>query len=154
MQINKVYFTILLIGIVGLFSTPSVSQQLDPVLQDLIHKGLSKSQTVNINAIQAEQAQLDQRLAKSVFIPKVTFNGSYTRLNDDITFDEDTQNLLVATQKLLIKEAAGLPFNAPFPEGFPLQDTPNLQDKNILKTSVDVDWVLFSGFEATNAIKA
>ncbi|HLW32076.1 MAG TPA: TolC family protein, partial [Aequorivita sp.] len=47
-----------------------------------------------------------------------------------------------------------LPFNAPFPEGFPLQDTPNLQDKNILKTSVDVDWVLFSGFEATNAIKA
>ena len=154
MQINKVYFTILLIGIVGLFSTPSVSQQLDPVLQDLIHKGLSKSQTVNINAIQAEQAQLDQRLAKSVFIPKVTFNGSYTRLNDDITFDEDTQNLLVATQKLLIKEAAGLLFNAPFPEGFPLQDTPNLQDKNILKTSVDVDWVLFSGFEATNAIKA
>lgn len=73
MQINKVYLTILLIGIVGLFSTPSVSQQLDPLLQDLIHKGLSKSQTVNINAIQAEQAQLDQRLAKSVFIPKITF---------------------------------------------------------------------------------
>src|SRR5690554_1172081 len=154
MQINKGFFNILLIGIVGLFSTPSISQQLDPVLKELISKGLNKSQTVAINAIEAEQAKLDQRLAKSVFIPKVTFNGSYTRLNDDITFDEDTQNLLVATQKLLIKEQAQIPFNAPFPEGIPLQDTPNLQDKNILKTSVDVDWILFSGFEATNAIKA
>lgn len=154
MRTNKNIFNFLFISIVGLFTTTGLSQQLDPTLQDLIQKGLSKSQTVNINAIQTEQAQLDQRLAKSVFIPKVTFNGSYTRLNDDITFDEDTQNLLVATQKLLIKEGAGLPFNAPFPEGIPLQDTPNLQDKNILKTSVDVDWVLFSGLEATNAIKA
>ena len=154
MQISKSVFSILFIGIFGLFSTTSVSQELDPVLTELINKGLNKSQTLNINAIQAEQAQLDQRLAKSVFIPKVTLNGSYTRLNDDITFDEDTQNLLVSTQKLLIKEGLGLPFNAPFPEGIPLQDTPNLQDKNILKTSIDVDWVLFSGLEATNAIKA
>lgn len=154
MQTNKGIFNVLFISIVGLFSTTSISQQLDPVLTELINKGLNKSQIVNINSIQAEQAQLDQRLAKSVFIPKVTFNGSYTRLNDDITFDEDTQNLLIATQKLLIKEKAQIPFNAPFPEGIPLQDTPNLQDKNILKTSVDIDWVLFSGFEATNAIKA
>lgn len=154
MQTNKGIFNVLFISIVGLFSTTSISQQLDPVLTELINKGLNKSQIVNINSIQAEQAQLDQRLAKSVFIPKVTFNGSYTRLNDDITFDEDTQNLLIATQKLLIKEKAQIPFNALFPEGIPLQDTPNLQDKNILKTSVDIDWVLFSGFEATNAIKA
>ncbi|MDX1719450.1 MAG: TolC family protein, partial [Salegentibacter mishustinae] len=68
--------------------------------------------------------------------------------------DEDTQNLLMSTQKLLIKEAAGLPFNADFPENIPLQPASNLQDKNILKSSVDLDWVLFSGFEATNALKA
>jgi outer membrane protein TolC len=154
MQINKGIFNILFISIVGLFSTESISQQLDPVLTELINKGLNKSQTVNIKSLEAQQAKLDQRLAKSVFIPKVTFNGSFTRLNDDITFDEDTQNLLVATQKLLIKEKAQIPFNAPFPDGIPLKDTPNLQDKNILKTSVDLDWVLFSGFEATNAIKA
>lgn len=154
MQTSKGILKFLFISIVGLFSTTSFSQELDPVLQDLISKGLNKSQTVNINSLEAQQAKLDQRLAKSVFIPKVTLNGSYTRLNDDITFDQDTQNLLVATQKLLIKEGAGLPFNAPFPDGIPLKDTPNLQDKNILKTSVDVDWVLFSGLEATNAIKA
>ncbi|HLV91716.1 MAG TPA: TolC family protein [Aequorivita sp.] len=154
MRIYYSIFNFLFISVVGLFSTTSHSQQLDPVLQDLINKGVQKSQAVNINAIQAEQAKVDRQLAKSVFIPKVNLNGSYTRLNDDITFDDDTQNLLLATQKLLIKEKANIPFNAPFPEGVPLQDPPNLQDKNILKTSVDVDWVLFSGFEASNAIKA
>ncbi len=154
MQINKVVFSFLFFSIAGLFSISSFSQQLDPVLQDLITKGVNKSQSVTINNIEAEQAKLDQRLAKSVFIPKVTLNGSYTRLNDDLKFDEDTQNLLMATQKLVIKEAAGLPFNAPFPDNIPLRETPNLQDKNILKSSVDVDWVLFSGLEATNAMKA
>ncbi len=154
MQINKVFFNLLFIFFIGIFSIQISAQQLDPMLQDLINKGLNKSQAVNIKSIEAQQAKLDQKLAKSVFIPRVTLNGSYTRLNDDITFDQDTQDLLVATQKLLIKEGAGLPFNAPFPDGIPLKDTPNLQDKNILKTSVDVDWVLFSGFEASNAIKA
>ena len=93
-------------------------------------------------------------MAKSVFLPKVTLNGSYTRLDDAITFNDDTQNLLVATQKLLIKEAAGIPFNNPFPESISLEAIPNLQNKNILRSSMDVDWVLFSGLEASNAIKA
>ena len=109
---------------------------------------------MRINSIEEEQVGLDQRLAKSTFIPKLTLNGSFTRLDDDITFDQETQDLLKATQKLLIKEAVGLPFNFPLPEGVPLRDAPNLQDKNILRASVDLDWVLFSGLEATHAIKA
>ncbi|MBJ7882496.1 TolC family protein [Gelidibacter salicanalis] len=135
---------------------PSVltAQQLDPVLQELIQKGITKSHQLNSNRIDAAQAQVDQQLAKSVFLPKITLNGSFTRLNDDITFDENTQNLLIGTQKLLIKDAVGIPFNTPFPENIPLTDVPNLQNKNILKSSVDLDWVLFSGFEATNALKA
>lgn len=134
--------------------SPAVAQQLDPALKDLINKGLDKNHAVNIHELGAEQAKVDQKLAKSVFLPNVTLNGSYTRLNDDITFDSNTQDLLIGTQKLLIKEAVGLPFNHPFPENIPLTEVPNLQDKNILKSSVDVDWVLFSGFQATNAIKA
>lgn len=134
--------------------SPAMAQQLDPALKDLINKGLEKSHAVNIHELGAEQAKVDQKLAKSVFLPNVTLNGSYTRLNDDITFDNNTQDLLIGTQKLLIKEAVGLPFNHPFPENIPLTEVPNLQDKNILKSSVDVDWVLFSGFQATNAIKA
>jgi len=124
------------------------------VLQDLIHKGLNKNHQIQSNRIDAEQAQVDQQLAKSVFLPKITFNGSFVRLDDDITFDDNTQNLLIATQKLVIKDAVGLPFNSTFPDNIPLEEVPNLQNKNILKSSVDLDWVLFSGFEASNALKA
>ena len=98
------------------------AQEIDPVLEHLIEKGLGKSHSLNINQLKTEQAQVDQKLAKSVFLPKLTVTGSYTRLNDDISFDDDTQKLLRATQKLLIKEAAGIPFNAAFPEHIPLQD--------------------------------
>ncbi|MDC1197567.1 TolC family protein [Algibacter sp.] len=131
-----------------------MAQQLNPDLKDLISKGLKKSHTVNILSFNTEQSKIDQKLAKAVFLPKLTFNANYIRLNDDLTFDDDTQNLLIATQKLLIKEAVGIPFNDPFLENIPLTEITNLQDKNILKSSVDLDWVLFSGLEVTNAIKA
>lgn len=154
MNLKKVVLKIVLLVLT--ISVPSGiwAQQLDPVLQDLIQKGLNKSHHLNSNRIDVEQAQVDQKLAKSVFLPKITLNGSYTRLNDDITFDENTQTLLVATQKLVIKDAVGIPFNSPFPDNIPLEEVPNLQNKNILKSSVDLDWVLFSGLEASNALKA
>ena len=154
MHINKSRLSIIFIAFTLLVPSVSMAQQLDPFLEALIHKGLDKSHSLNIKNFDTEQAKVDQKLAKSVFLPKVTFNGSFTRLNDDITFDDDTQNLLVATQKLLIKEAVGIPFNDAFPGNIPLTEISNLQDKNILKSSLDIDWVLFSGLEASNAIKA
>ncbi len=154
MNLNKVIFKMFLTIIAIALPSVITAQQLDPVLQDLIHKGLNKSHQLNSNRIDAEQAQVDQQMAKSVFLPKITLNGSFVRLDDDLTLDENTQNLLMATQKLVIKEAVGLPFNSPFPSNIPLEAIPNLQNKNILKSSVDLDWVLFSGFEASNALKA
>jgi len=154
MQINKSRFKILFITLTILASSLTMAQQLDSVLKELISKGLEKSHSVNINDYDAEQAKVDQTLAKAVLLPKVTFNGSFTRLDSDITFDDNTQNLLIATQKLLIKEAVGIPFNNPFPGNIPLTEASSLQDKNILKSSVDLDWVLFSGLEVTNAINA
>ncbi len=154
MKMNKLALKILLMMVASVIPNIITAQQLDPVLRDLIQKGLDKNHTVKSNRIDAEQAKIDQRLAKSVFLPKISLTGSYTRLNDDITFDDDTQTLLVATQKLIIKDAVGLPFNSPFPDNIPLQDTPSLQEKNILKSGVNLDWVLFSGLEASNALKA
>ncbi|MBZ9629512.1 TolC family protein [Salegentibacter sp. LM13S] len=154
MILNPLKISLLCILLAGLAPLTSMAQQIDPALEILIQKGLEKSRSININQLNVEQAQVDQKLAKAVFFPKITLNGSYTRLNDDITFDDDTQNLLMATQRLLIKEASGIPFNAAFPVNIPLQEVDNLQDKNILKSSVDIDWVLFSGFEASNALKA
>ena len=129
MQINKSRLSILLIAFAWFVPSISIAQQLDPVLKELINKGLDKSHSVNINNFDVEQAKVDQKLSKSVFLPKVTLNGSYTRLDDAITFNDDTQNLLAATQKLLIKEAAGIPFNNPFPESISLEAIPNLQTK-------------------------
>lgn len=154
MNINPLKIPFLCVLLSGFTIFTSVGQQIDPALEILIKKGLEKSRSVKINQFDTEKAKIDQKLAKSVFLPKITLNGSYTRLDNDISFDEDTQNLLLATQKLLIKEAAGIPFNAAFPENIPLKEVNNLQDKNILRSSIDIDWVLFSGFEVTNAIKA
>ncbi|WOD44514.1 TolC family protein [Hwangdonia lutea] len=154
MNRNNTSIKFLLIALLVIAPSITVAQELDPVLKDLIHKGLEKNHKVNTNRLDSEQAKVDQQMAKSVFLPKITFNGSYARLNDDITFDDATQTLLIETQKLIIKDAVGIPFNSPFPDNIPLQDAPNLQDKNILKTSVDLDWVLFSGLEASNALKA
>jgi outer membrane protein TolC len=154
MKNNQSGLSIFFLSAVCLVSSSSIAQQLDPVLTDLIQKGLNKSHSVQIQNYNVEQAKIDQKLAKSVFLPKLTLNGSYTRLDDNITFDDDTQNLLIATQKLLIKEAAGIPFNSSFPEGIALEPVPYLQSKNILKSSMDLDWILFSGFEASNALKA
>jgi len=154
MHQNKSIQSFLFIFFICLIPSVFVAQQLDPTLKELIHKGLEKSHTVNIQNFNTEQSQIDQKLAKAVFLPKLTFNANFTRLNDDLTFDDDTQNLLLSSQKLLIKEAAGIPFNSPFPDNIHLTEIPNLQDKNIIKSSLDLDWVLFSGFEASNAIKA
>ena len=154
MHINKSRLSLFLIAFSWFIPSISMAQDLDPDLKALIKKGLEVSHTVNINDFDVAQTKVDQKLAKSVFLPKVTLNGSFTRLDDDISFDDDTQNLLIATQKLLIKEAAGIPFNDAFPANIPLTEIPNLQDKNILKSNVDLDWVLFSGLEASNALKA
>lgn len=154
MHKNTSRLNILLIVFTCFVPWASMAQQLNPDLKNLISKGLEKSHTINILSFNTEQSKIDQKLAKAVFLPKLTFNANYIRLNDDLTFDDDTQNLLIATQKLLIKEAVGIPFNDPFPGNIPLTEITNLQDKNILKSSVDLDWVLFSGLEATNAIKA
>ncbi|SOE23717.1 Outer membrane protein TolC [Spirosomataceae bacterium TFI 002] len=154
MQNTKSKLSVLLLALVWFIPATANAQLLDPNLRELISKGLDKSHSVNIYNFESEQVRTDQKIAKSVLLPKITLNGSYTRLNDDITFDDDTQNLLVATQKLLIKEAAGIPFNTEFPSSIPLQPVPNLQNKNILKSNMDLDWVIFSGFAVDNAIEA
>lgn len=154
MNLNNLRLRMFLILIGLVLPSLVAAQQLDPVLQDLIQKGIQKSHQLNSNRIDAQQAHVDQQMAKSVFLPKITLNGSFVRLDDDLTLDDNTQNLLMATQMLVIKDAVGLPFNSPFPDNIPLEAIPNLQNKNILKSSVDLDWVLFSGLEASNAIKA
>ncbi len=154
MKWNTLKKSIYILGLLLLITNTINAQEIEPELKQLIRKGIQKELSVNTYQIETYKARIDQKLAKSVFIPKITLNGSFTRLDDDIKFDEQTNNLLLATQKLLIKEAIGIPFNTPLPSTVPVKEIPSLQDKNILKSSVDVDWILFSGLKVTNAIKA
>ncbi len=130
------------------------AQELDPQLIHLIEKAKVKSSAIKINNLTANQAGLDSKIAKSTFIPNISVNGSYTRLNDDIEFDENLQTLLHGTEKLLIKEAIGIPFNTPLPANIPTTEIEPLLDKDVLKSSVDMEWVIFSGFKVSNAVKA
>ena len=54
----------------------SIAQELDPALKALVAKGLQKSHSVNAFELDAKLAKVDQNLAKSVFLPKVTLSGS------------------------------------------------------------------------------
>lgn len=137
------------------FFTSIYSQDLAPNLKYLIKKAQQKNHTNKVYQHEINQAKIDERLAKSVFLPKISVSGSYTKLDSPISFDDSMKNMLFGLQKVLIKEKIGIPFNAPFPKkGIPLKEIPNIQDENVLKSSADLDWIIFSGFKVTNAVRA
>ena len=142
----------------GLFSLWGIftvfSQEFDPQLKSLIQAGTGQSHQLKINAYKIRQVQTDKKRAWQTFLPEITLNSSYTRLDQDIVLDDGLQNLLMGTQSLLAKEALGLPFNAPLPPQVPLQPIPPVQEKNIYKNAVDAQWILFSGLKVTNTLKA
>lgn len=145
---------LILLFIIIVFPRLYSAQEIDPNLSHLINSAIQKSHSLKVESLNAQSAKIDQKLVKSNFIPKVTVNGGYTRLDDDITLDDNTLKLLNGTQRLLIKEALGLPFNYPLPASVPLEEIPTIQDKNVLKSSVDVEWTLFTGLMAANGLKA
>ncbi|PID68328.1 MAG: transporter [Flavobacteriia bacterium] len=133
---------------------PTQAQHLSDDVKMLIDKAQNKNHQLKINALQAQQNNTDSKIAISTFIPKVTVNAGYTRLNDDVVLDDNMTQLLIGTQKLLIKEALGIPFNMALPDNVPVQGIPPLLEKDIFKANVDVDWVLFSGLKVNKTLKA
>ena len=81
-------------------------------------------------------------MAKQVFLPKITAAATYTHLNDDIVFPLETQQLLLGTQRLLIKEALGVPFNSQLPPSVQLKPVPPIQNQDILKITSNAQVVL------------
>ena len=54
--------SIFLIAAIGISSFSS-AQQLEPILKELIQKGLEKSHAINIHNLDSKQAKVDQKLA-------------------------------------------------------------------------------------------
>ncbi len=130
------------------------AQQVDPALKLLIKQAFDQSHVLHINQLKTAQVRVSRTMAKQFFLPKVTTSATYTRLNDDIVFPAETQQLLLGTQRLLIKEAVGIPFNASLPAYIKLKPVPPIQEKNIFKVTSNAQVVLFSGFKSTFSKKA
>ncbi len=120
----------------------------------LYDKAAVKNDTLQLYRLQKAQTTLDIQSTRFNYLPRVAFTGTYTRLNDDIVFPENLQAVLMGTQALLIKEKLGLDFNGSLPPGIELQQVDPIQRKNILKANVNAQWLLFSGFKVSNAVKA
>ncbi len=134
--------------------TQSHAQFFNEEVKKLHQKATEKNDTLQLYRLQKEETAVDIQSARFSFLPRVAFTGTYTRLNDDIVFPENLQTLLMGTQGLLIKEKLGMDFNAALPPGIPLQEVDPIQRKNILKGNVNAQWLLFSGFKVSNALKA
>lgn len=139
-----------LLGIAGQLQ----AQFFNDEVKHLYGQAIANNDTLQLYRIQQEQAAVDRQSMAFAYLPKVSFTGTYTRLNDDITFPDNLQQLLMGTQSLLIKEQLGLGFNTPLPTGIPLQSVDAIQRKDILKTTLNGQWLLFSGFKVNNAMKA
>ncbi len=144
--------------IVGLFFLLiNISTQAQVFNQDvkyLIEKSFENSSELKINHYKADQVKTDRIMALNNYLPRVSANATYTRLNDDIEFPQNLQSLLLGTQKLLIKEKIGLPFNAALPATIPLTPVDPIQKKDIFKVTGNAQMVLFSGFKIPLAVKA
>ncbi|WBM74906.1 TolC family protein [Saprospira grandis] len=101
-----------------------------------------------------EQILLQDKALRYRFLPNLELNASYTRLGEDLRFDSDMESLLMGSQSLLAKEALGIPFNMPLPEQVPLSEIPPILERNILKASADMNWLLYSGGKIKQGRKA
>lgn len=132
----------------------SKAQFADPQVKELVEKAYAKSAGVKINNIKIKQTETDRKTAKQTFLPRAGVNATYTRLNNDLLFPTDMETLLLGTQRLLIKEKAGLPFNSQLPATIKLTPVPPIQDKNIFKVTANTQIILFSGGKVPMALQA
>lgn len=124
-------------------------------LKQLIESSISHSQKIKISQSKYKQAQFSRKRAFRSYIPKITAEASYTRLNEDIVFPQDLQDILIGTKILLGKEEKGLPFNTPIPQAVrDAAEVPPIQEKNIWNANITAQMILFSGWKIPYSIKA
>ena len=64
----------------------SKGQLFNQETKELFLKAAEKNDTLQIYEIRKQQSNIEITNAKYSFLPRVSFNATYTRLNDDIVF--------------------------------------------------------------------
>jgi outer membrane protein TolC len=150
MNIKTYRFVFLLL----LITSVAQAQQFDDAFRLLVNSAYEKNDSIKVNNIRIQQAKIDEQTTRYTYLPRLSGNATYTRLNEDIIFPQNLQTLLLGAQRVLVKEGAGIPFNSQLPSSVKLQPVPPVQEKNILKVTGNTQWILFSGFKVENGIKA
>ncbi len=132
----------------------AVAQYFNEDIQWLYSEATKQNDSLQLLQIRKQVTGIDMQSARFNYLPKIGVTAGYTRLNDDIVFPGNLQQLLMGTQGLLIKEAAGIPFNNPLPSTIPLQPVSPIQEKNIFKTTLTGQWLLFGGTKIKNGLRA
>ncbi|MGK7397740.1 MAG: TolC family protein [Candidatus Cyclobacteriaceae bacterium M3_2C_046] len=98
----------------------------------LIEAALEKSNEIYIQEKKASLSRLDRQKARMTYLPKITFNSSYTILNDDISFAVPPIQIPVGPGQMLEKQL----------------DPVTLQERNIFRANIEANMVIFSGLKA------
>jgi len=134
MMRNKFLKYQVLVLVLIYFSTVN-AQQL--TRRSLIEQALAKSYDIHNQHDEAQKTHLDQIKAKQVYLPNITVNSSYTILNSDIS---------------MMVPKFSIPLNLPgLPAGYALEPSLppiKLQNKDIFKTDITAQMILFTGFRA------
>ena len=103
----------------------------------LIEQAIAKSYDIRNQHAEAQKSHIDQIKAQQIYLPSLTINSSYTLLNDDIT--------MTIPQLKIPLSLPGLP------AGYTLEpklDPIKLQNRDIFKTDITAQMILFTGFRA------
>ena len=176
---------IVLILVTAIMGVATFAQAKDsiawPSVKELARRAIAKSEQLKISDVMIEKAKLDKKKGYEAYLPRITAEASYTRLNNDIVFPENLQQLLMGTQQLLIKEqvamnmapmaipdAAKVNFTTPYTVSASnpattqlanalaqnIQPISPIQEKDITKVNISAQMLLFSGFKVPYSIKA
>ena len=112
----------------------------------VISKSIEKSYTLQNQKIEVAKDKLDKKKVFQTYLPNLSFNSTYTRLNDDIMFKIPPIDLPAIDLKI--------PSIQPIKLDPITMDPLVLQKKNIFKMDATASMVLFTGFKAPYTYKA
>ncbi len=131
-----------MICLVTVIPSIAIAQNMDSVStrRDLVQKALGKSYEIKNAKNEVKCDSYDMLKAYQTYIPNLSLNSTYTRLNDDLMFAIPPISVDLPIPGLVIPPVE--------------MDPITLQKKETLKADATVSMVLFTGFKVPWVIKA